>query len=471
MSLRLQITLVLIFIISLLAAGLVWQQMRAIRISLAEEIETAGAIGTQVLSRVNEIYEAQGSRPMKKFLTRLGRLRAHDIILFNEYDEVIYRSPASTYLINDDAPAWFKQAVSPASNEKIFRLSNGRLLVRTDANRAIREGWKEFKMLLLVMGIGFVLVNLFAYWLVSRAMAPFNRVATALRAVQKGDYETRLPVLPGAEANAIGETFNNMVDSVKESIEAREAAAIATAELAKNRELTQVIQQRIEHEHTSLAQELHDELGQHVTAIKTLGVSIGRRNGERDDAIGRASSLVVDSADRIHAAMRQMLTRLRPASLDQFGIGDALTDLASDWQIKHPEKKFKIDLSGDVDSIPPLLATAVYRIAQESVTNAVRHSGASEIEISMQQLGEAVHLVVSDNGRGLADTLPRAGFGLTGMKERTAALGGTLDIGRSDRGGVAVRADFPFNAAIHREKMNGLPEMADPPLKMSGERL
>ena len=450
MSLRVQITLVLVLIISLLAAGLVWQQMRTIRTSLAEEIETAGAIGTQVLSRVNEIYQDQGSRPMKKFLTRLGRLRAHDIILLNEYGEVIYRSPASTYLRDQEVPAWFLKMVSPESNEKIFTLSNGRLLVRTDASRAIAEGWGDFRVLLITMAIGFVMLNLFAYWLVSRAMAPFTRVTGALRAVQKGDYETRLPVLPGAEANALGETFNSMVDSVQESIEAREAAAKATAELAKNRELTKVIQQRIEHEHTSLAQELHDELGQHVTAIKSLGISIKRRISTSDESVAQAAELVVDSADRIHAAMRQMLTRLRPASLDQFGLGDAMTDMISDWQIKHPEKKFMLDTGHNLNDIQPLVATAAYRIAQESVTNAIRHSGASEIRISLHPNSGTLRLNVRDNGRGLDGNLPSAGFGLTGMMERTEALGGKLDIGVASNGGVSVTADLPMEQEAER---------------------
>jgi two-component system sensor histidine kinase UhpB len=447
MTLRSQITAVLVLIITLLAVGLAWQQVRSIRISLAEEIETAGHIATQVMQGVNEIYREEGSRPMKIFLSRLGRLRAHDIILFDPYGNVLYRAPASDYLTDQKAPEWFVNAVAPKNSVRSFSLSNARLLLRTDATRATLEGWVEFKLLLTGIVTGFVVINLFAYWLVGRAMAPFIRIKSALLAVENGDYTTQLPELPGAEAKAIGRTFNTMVSSVRDSIAAREAAAVANSELAKNRELTQEIRQRMEQEHKSLAHELHDELGQHVTAIKSLGVSIIRRCDGGGTEIGKAAEMVVESADQIHTAMRQMLTRLRPASLDQFGLGDALDDLVSDWSIKHPEKRFTFNTNRDPGNLPPVLATTAYRIAQESVTNAVKHSGASRIDIRLH-LDDKLDLQIEDNGCGLSDTDSHAGYGLAGMMERAAALAGTLDIAESSSGGVRITAVLPIDSAI-----------------------
>lgn len=444
MTLRTQILLVLLAIIALLSIGLAWQQMRAIRISIAEEIETAGSIGTQMLSRVNEIYQEEGARPMQRFLTRLGRLRAHDIMLLDQFGYVLYRTPASTYLEDENVPAWFVEAVSPAVTTREFALSNGKLVVRTDGSRAMLEGWQAFRFLLIAIGLGAVLIGLFAWWLVNRAMAPFNRVTEALRAVGGGDYSVRLPDLPGAEANALGRSFNGMIDSVEASIAAREAAALATAELARNRELTRTIQQRIEHEHRSLAQELHDELGQHVTAIKSLGVSIARRVSDTQPALADTARLVVDSADRIHAAMRQMLTRLRPASLDQFGLSDALDDLVSDWRIKHPEKRFVFSCRDVPENVPVDIATAAYRIAQEALTNAVRHSGAKRIETELTVIDGDLCLTIADNGIGLDPDDTEAGYGLTGMRERATAVGGELQIGRVDAGGSRINVQLPL---------------------------
>ena len=292
MKLKTQIVLVMVFVIAILSVGLALQQMRAIRISIAEEIETAGNIGSQMLSRVNEIYQVDGARPMQRFLTRLGRLRAHDITLLDRYGDVIYRTPAGTHLDTLNVPDWFNRTVSPETTEREFQLSNARLVVRTDGSRATREGWSEFRALLFAIAIGFVALSLFAWWLVGRAMRPFDKVNAALRSVGTGDYSVRLPDLPGGDATALGNSFNSMVNNLETSMAAREAGALAKAELKKNRELTSAMQKRIEQEHRSLAQELHDELGQHVTAIKSMAVSILRRDAESNPAIGQTSSQI-----------------------------------------------------------------------------------------------------------------------------------------------------------------------------------
>ncbi|MBX2824100.1 MAG: sensor histidine kinase [Gammaproteobacteria bacterium] len=448
MKLQTQITAVLILIFALLALGLAWQQIRAIRISVAEEIETAGQIGQQVLSRVNEIYQSEGARPMQRFLTRLGRLRAHDITLIDEFGDVIYRTPASDYLPDEAAPEWFVNTVAPEVRERAFSLSNATLLVKTDASRATLEGWLEFRNLLLFIASGFFVLTFFAFWLVRRALTPFNQVVVALRAVETGDYNYRLPDLPGAEANAVGQTFNTMVDSVRDSINAREAAALAKSELARNRELTQEIQRSIEQEHTSLARELHDELGQHVTAIKSLGVSISRRILNSNPTVAEAADMVVESADRIHAAMRQMLRQLRPASLDQFGLVDALSDLVSDWRTKHPDKVFTFTHENIPDPVPPAITTAAFRIAQEAITNALRHSGATTITVSLY-LKNGIELRIRDNGIGADQESIEAGFGVTGMVERASAVQGSFTMQVLDSGGTEVVTVLPLTQTEH----------------------
>ena len=443
MKLKTQIVLVMVFVIAILSVGLALQQMRAIRISIAEEIETAGNIGSQMLSRVNEIYQVDGARPMQRFLTRLGRLRAHDITLLDRYGDVIYRTPAGTHLDTLNVPDWFNRTVSPETTEREFQLSNARLVVRTDGSRATREGWSEFRALLFAIAIGFVALSLFAWWLVGRAMRPFDKVNAALRSVGTGDYSVRLPDLPGGEATALGNSFNSMVNNLETSMAAREAEALAKAELKKNRELTSAMQKRIEQEHRSLAQELHDELGQHVTAIKSMAVSILRRDAESNPAIGQTSSQIVESADAIHAAIRQMVVHLRPASLDQFGLGDAIGDLVSDWRIKHPDKRFALSSENLPEQISPEIATATYRIAQEALTNAIRHSGANQIETRLRATSESLFLEIEDNGSGI-ELNTQHGFGISGMKERATTASGTLTIKPIESGGSCVSLTLPI---------------------------
>ncbi len=444
MKLKTQIVLVLILIIALIAAGLAFQQVRAIRTSIAEEMETAGDIGAQVLSRVNEIYQVQGVRPMQRFLTRLGRLRAHDILLVDEFGAALYRTPATDYLSDVSVPVWFERAVSPDETEREFDLANAKLIVRTDGSRATIEGWQQFKNLLLIIAIGSLALSFFAWWLVDRAMRPFTKVNNALRSVGKGDFTVRLPELHGSEANELGQSFNQMTYNVEASMAAYEAEAIAKAQLKKNRELTRVMQRRTEHEHRTLAQELHDELGQHVTAIKSMGVSIARRTENSEKSVADTASQIVASADSIHATIRHMLLHLRPASLDQFGLADAITDLVSDWRTKHPNRIFNLQCAAPPDRLDSDLSTATYRIAQEAITNAVRHSGADTIDVRLNFTSEALQLEIEDNGSGINHQID-LGFGVTGMHERATSVSGQLTIDTGHAGGCRVS----FQAPLH----------------------
>ena len=183
MTLKTQIVLTLVLIIALIAMGLALQQVRAIRNSIAEETETAGSIGTQMLSRVHEIYDAQGVRPMQRFLTRLGRLRAHDIVLLDEFGFVIYRTPANSYLEDTNVLQWFTRAVSPQTEARVFEIQGAKLLVRTEGSQAISKAWQELWTLFATIVAGFVVLSLFACWLVDRALRPFDKVTAALRAV------------------------------------------------------------------------------------------------------------------------------------------------------------------------------------------------------------------------------------------------------------------------------------------------
>jgi len=230
MKLKAQIVLVLVLIIALIAVGLGFQQIRAIRNSVTVETETAGSIGTQMLSRVNEIYQTQGVRPMQKFLTRLGRLHAHDIVLLDEFGYVIYRTTATNYLEDTNVPEWFTLAVSPKTEAREFQIQGAKLLVRTEGSRAISRAWQEFRLLFVAIVAGFIVMSLLAWWLVGRAGRPIDKVTAALRAGGLGDYQIRLPEWHSADAKLVGLSFSRMVSNLETSMAAIETETIATSE-------------------------------------------------------------------------------------------------------------------------------------------------------------------------------------------------------------------------------------------------
>lgn len=442
MSLRLQINLILVVCTSLLAAALVWQQIVGARVSVREEMETANQVALTLLAHVARGRDTAAVRP---FLDGLGRLRANELELSDRAGAVLYRSPPTTYRANQRAPDWYSRLVAPAALTESVALADGELRITTDPSRAVLDSWDEFRGMLLTLVAGLIVLLLLFSWAVGRAVEPIRRVRAALAEIEGGGYGTRLPDFSSREAGALGAAFNRMAAAVQDSITAREAAARAATELQVSRELTQAMQERAERDSAAIARELHDELGQHVTAIKSMGVSIGRRAGDGDAPIAQAAGLIVQSADRIHDAVRTILGRLRPVSLDQFGLPDALSDLVSDLRLTHPDKQFTLRIAPGLESVEPVLATTAYRVAQESLTNALRHAGCTAVAVNLRIQDGMMVLQVDDNGRGVDPmSPPREGLGVAGMRERAAMAGGRLDFARSRQGGVTVRLSLPL---------------------------
>jgi signal transduction histidine kinase len=197
----------------------------------------------------------------------------------------------------------------------------------------------------------------------------------------------------------------------------------------------------LDQERTRIAREIHDELGQQLTALKFEAAAF--EAGKRTPARGEMTQHV-DAA--IHT-VRRIATELRPAILDHFGLGAAV-----EWQCTEFSRRTGIECSSHVEpdlTIAPSLATTAFRILQEALTNAARHSGASHIRISLTSAEGMLELVVEDNGQGMGtpgDARPRPGLGMIGMRERALGAGGTLEIVSQPNEGTRVHARFPLGA-------------------------
>jgi PAS domain S-box-containing protein len=188
-----------------------------------------------------------------------------------------------------------------------------------------------------------------------------------------------------------------------------------------------------EREKELVARELHDHLGQVLTALRIDVVWLKKHLASSPDhAVDRAEKMSI-LIDKTIQDVRDMAYRLRPRVLDDLGLADALESLVSDF-----EKRSNVSCVFRRDAIPEIdktLATALYRIGQEAVTNAIRHARASTIMVELRTDAHGLVLTVADNGRGFdpADRTKQTGFGLEGMMERANLAGGTLNI-RSRKG-------------------------------------
>ena len=446
MSLRLQINLIIGVMLACFASLLIGLQLEDTRRSVGDEMEGANMVATQLLSRLEVVSNQTSLNDMREFLNQLGRVRANEIELLDHNGNVVYHSPPPVYKAGRDAPDWYSRIVSPSVKTREIQLAHGRLLVRADPSRAVLDGWDDFVPMLITLFTGVSVVILLIYWLLGRALQPIQQVVHGLQEVGRGDYDIRLPDMRGQEAQMMGHAFNSMASSLQEGIAARERAREATQALAQSRELTHVIQARIEEVRGQIARELHDELGQQVTAIKSVGMAIAHRAKGVDKQIEDSARMVMDCADAIYEEVHQLVTKLRPLALDRFGLQDALQDLLEEARSRHPDMQISLNVDASLDKLADNLATAVYRIMQESLTNALRHAQATHIDMHVRQSDNTIQLEIKDNGNGpSADWQSSGHFGVVGMGERAHGLGGHLVFEALQPQGARVWAELPLS--------------------------
>jgi PAS domain S-box-containing protein len=210
------------------------------------------------------------------------------------------------------------------------------------------------------------------------------------------------------------------------------------------RQLSARVLEAREEEKAHIARELHDELGQLLTALK-MDLGWMRERLPADSALVPRAAEMGMLLDRTVAATRRISADLRPLMLDDLGLGDAASWLVDDFA-KRSGIASRIDVPAELPEISKAVGTAVYRAIQESLTNIARHAGAKSAWVVLAVEDGAIHVEVEDDGRGIApeDLGKNRSLGLKGMRERIAFLGGTLDIARAPRGGTRLRLTVPL---------------------------
>jgi two-component system sensor histidine kinase UhpB len=196
-----------------------------------------------------------------------------------------------------------------------------------------------------------------------------------------------------------------------------------------------------------IARELHDELGQSVTAVRSMALSIAARMHSLDPQAESAARLIAEESSRLYDAMHGIIPRLTPLVLDNFGLAEALNDLAERTQRSHAELRIDMDVELNDVVLMSDAALALYRAAQEGLTNALRHGHAKVVQITVQGHADEVTLELVDDGRGLPpEGVKRTGhYGLLWLEERVKALGGAFDISGASPNGVRLRVRVPLH--------------------------
>lgn len=277
-----------------------------------------------------------------------------------------------------------------------------------------------------VLIVGLTAILLLNLALVRLSFSPLERLTSLMRRVDLLMPGQRLDASGPTEVRELGRVFNEMLERLED--ERRESARRALAAQ--------------EGERKRVAQELHDEVGQMLTAVvlQLNGLATRVAPDLRPELL-RAQDEARASLDEVRRVARQ----LRPEALDHLGLVSALTALTSRFT-----EQTRIAVRRKIDPVPPLTAEAelvLYRVVQESLTNVARHAHASTVDVRLTQTRSGIELRVQDDGQGL-DGAGTDGYGIRGMRERAMLLGGELSVANRAGGGVEVRLTLPLE---HRE--------------------
>ncbi|MEL0105107.1 MAG: PAS domain S-box protein [Methylophilaceae bacterium] len=217
-------------------------------------------------------------------------------------------------------------------------------------------------------------------------------------------------------------------------------------ELQQNRELTAIIQEHVEDERKSLARELHDELGQYVSAIKIFSQNILNRTKGKDKAISDSATTVISAANQIYDGMHSIIKKLRPGSLDNLGLTETLRDMVNSWNQQYEKLNVKLKIDGDIDQLGEMANINIYRIIQEGMNNCVKHANASLVNIKLSMKKDQLTLLFKDNGVGFDKKILESTkqFGLVGIDERVKALNGQFEVVSEIDHGTEIRIILPI---------------------------
>jgi signal transduction histidine kinase len=281
-----------------------------------------------------------------------------------------------------------------------------------------------------------------------------RRMCEAVRRVGGGDLRARVPSTrrDAREIVELARAFNLMA----ESLQARQAETEAAQEglrLSESRlcALTRRLQRTREEENSRIARDLHDELGQSLSALKIELARLKAREGSagsqesaRAAGIGRHLEEFMARIDEIIDFIRRIATELRPGVLDRLGLASAL-----EWQAREFSERTGIACEAEVDralACDPEVATQIFRITQEALTNIARHAGADRAWIFLRRSGkDDLELVVRDNGRGISrgELEAENSLGILGMRERARIAGARLEILPGEAGGTVIEVRGP----------------------------
>jgi two-component system sensor histidine kinase UhpB len=410
------------------AAALLWDARRSVNVELA----AARASAVQSV-RSTLAGEAPGAANLQRLVRTFDGNRHIRASLRDAAGRVV--AVSSPYAPRVGPPGWFVSLVDPRLQpQRILAPDGASIGLEPDPVNEIGEAWAGLRDALfiaaLLAGLAFVLIRR----AVARALRPLDAFSQALARVGAGDFEARVAAGGVAELEPLAEGFNAMAGQL-DAID------------RENRRLHEQLLTVQEEERAELARDLHDEIGPYLFAVNIDAAAV------RDLALKRTPAQIPERAALIQSAVGHMqrhvvdmLGRLRPLRAVEFGLTQPVEDLVAFWRARRPDVAFHLESAIDDADLALGAREAIYRVVQEALSNALRHGAPTRIDVRLSAIADGVRARVTDNGAAAASAGQRPRFGLAGMRERIAALGGRLDV-EAGAAGWCITAEAPAASA------------------------
>ena len=445
MSLRIRLNILITTLLIILFLCSSFYTISHARNSVHSEVESSTQLALQLIQAAS-VFLLPNSDEQKqvKFLRKLTELDTirHIHIEIRSPTDVLIPAEDNILFLKSDAPRWFINLVKPPATEIRRWLYTPvttpiDILIKPDPLDEIHESWIETRNILIFLSIFIILVNILIYIAIGLYLSPIEKILDGLSNIKKGNYKLKLPHFRLPELEKISQQFNHMTQVLLET-------------KARNQLLTKRSLEIQEEERRNLSQELHDELGQTITAIKAVAVSISNKTTLEKRYINSSVKTIVEYSDHVYQVAKNMMHRLRPSVLDEFGLVKALQNMIDEWNDNQDSIFCDFTFLDVPTDLSESLKINIYRIIQESLTNTLKHSNASQVTVAIKKdrldNTERINLKIEDNGIGIDQDKIIPGFGLLGMKERVEMNGGIFEFESSTGNGVKINIFVPIKS-------------------------
>lgn len=394
-----------------------------------------------IVADLNEAPDPEAK--LKQIASDLSRLRHVSITL---QDEAGQSSSLGRARESDEArspPDWFVTLVHPETTSVDVPVSvhgrSERLVITSHPNDEIAEIWDGIVTQLEVGSATALALFFITMMVVSRALAPLKALAQAMTRIESGSYDARVEPGGAPELAVLCVKLNHLAATLGDAVEEKRRLAERAVSLQ-------------DLERKQIARELHDEFGPYLFSLRAHASALVRLSEHSEpggEALRKHGNAILQQVNALQQFNRRVLEKLRPVGLAELGLRGALEALLRLWGESRPDVAIETSISRALGETGETAELTIYRIVQEALTNVFRHAGATFVNVTIEPAeqqgthggGGCALVRIRDNGRGLKPG-HKLGLGLTGMRERIMALGGTLSVASGD-GGVTVEAIIP----------------------------